>query len=77
MQHPYTRALFSAAPIADPDKAARIRRIPLQGDVPTPIDPPSGCPFRTRCARAIPRCGQERPPLRDLGGGHLCACHDV
>ncbi|MDR3052212.1 MAG: ATP-binding cassette domain-containing protein [Oscillospiraceae bacterium] len=75
MQHPYTQALLSAAPVADPRRAAQAARIPLQGDVPTPIDPPPGCLFRGRCPKAVPRCAQERPALRDLGGGHLCACH--
>ena len=77
MQHPYTRALLSAVPIADPDLAAKSQRIVIQGDVPTPIDPPSGCPFRTRCPYAKDICAKQRPEMRDIGGGHYCACHMV
>lgn len=77
MQHPYTRALLSAVPIADPDMAAKSQRIVIQGDVPTPIDPPSGCPFHTRCQYAKDICAQQRPEMRDIGGGHYCACHMV
>ncbi len=75
MQHPYTKALLSAVPIADPDQADKSSRIILQGDVPTPINPPVGCPFCTRCPYAMPRCMAERPVLKDLGAGHLAACH--
>jgi oligopeptide/dipeptide ABC transporter ATP-binding protein len=72
-RHPYTRALISAAPIPDP-KAKR-ERIVLEGDVPSPMNPPSGCPFHTRCPFVMPRCKTEVPLLRDHGGGHSVSCH--
>jgi peptide/nickel transport system ATP-binding protein/oligopeptide transport system ATP-binding protein len=70
--HPYTQALMSAAPIPNP-KAAR-DRIVLDGDVPSPLNPPSGCRFHTRCRYVMDRCSEEDPPFRDHGAGHFVAC---
>jgi oligopeptide/dipeptide ABC transporter ATP-binding protein len=76
-QHPYTKALLAAAPIADP-KAARARqRTVLQGELPSPLDPPAGCPFHSRCPIAQDRCKFDRPMLRSVGDGVLAACHFV
>ena len=73
-RHPYTRALISAAPIPDPE-AERLRRpTVLKGDLPSPLAPPSGCVFRTRCPVARPSCASERPATRDFGNGHFAAC---
>jgi peptide/nickel transport system ATP-binding protein len=71
--HPYTRALLSAVPVPDP--TAKRQRIILKGDVPSPINPPSGCRFHTRCPFAYDRCRVEEPVLRPIGTGHLSACH--
>ena len=77
-RHPYTVALLSAAPAADPDTAAARQRIILTGDVPSPIDPPSGCRFHPRCPKAEAVCGQQEPQLEAKAGDaatHLTACH--
>ncbi|NCE63266.1 ATP-binding cassette domain-containing protein [Pseudoflavonifractor sp. 524-17] len=73
--HPYTKALLSAIPIPDPKVEERRVRTVLEGDVPSPINPPQGCRFCGRCAMATDRCAQERPQLREISPGHLAACH--
>ncbi|MBI2863825.1 MAG: dipeptide ABC transporter ATP-binding protein [Chloroflexi bacterium] len=72
--HPYTKALLSAVPIPDPTVEAKRERIILTGDVPSPVKPPAGCNFHTRCPMAIPQCSQFVPPLVDKGGRHHVAC---
>lgn len=74
-KHPYTQALLSALPVPNP--RAQKKRIILHGDVPNPVDPPSGCRFHTRCPLAETRCREDEPRLRQLGAGHLVACHLV
>ena len=72
--HPYTLSLLSAVPIPDSETARKSHRIVLEGDVPSPLKMPTGCPFRTRCKYATEKCGQEMPQLTDRGNGHMVAC---
>ncbi len=72
--HPYTLSLLSAVPIPDPETARKSKRIVLEGDVPSPLNMPSGCPFRTRCSYATEQCAAEMPELTDRGNGHFVAC---
>lgn len=76
-QHPYTKSLMSAVPIPDPKIERKRKRIILEGDVPSPANPPRGCHFNTRCPVAIARCKEEDPAFREIAPGHFCACHLV
>lgn len=73
--HPYTQALLSAVPIPDPKIEKKRERIILEGDVPSPINPPAGCRFKSRCKYAMDICGKEAPALKEVGSGHFVACH--
>lgn len=72
--HPYTRSLLSAIPIPDPDRSDARRRIMLEGEIPSPLNPPAGCKFHTRCPNAKPECAEADTALRELRPGHLCGC---
>jgi oligopeptide transport system ATP-binding protein len=76
-QHPYTRALLSAVPIPDPLLERERKRIILTGEIPSPINPPKGCRFSTRCQRAERICVEKEPPFRDVGNQHFVCCHKI
>lgn len=73
--HPYTKGLLGSIPIANPRLARQKEKSSIEGDIPSPIHPPAGCRFHTRCPYAKPECAQEKPQMKDVGGGHMVACH--
>ncbi len=75
--HPYTQGLLKAVPVADPAFNRERERVPVEGDIPSPINPPSGCRFHTRCPKAQEICSREEPVFRDVGGEHFVACHFI
>ena len=75
--HPYSKSLLSAVPVPDPNIARANKRIVLEGDIPSPLNAPSGCPFRTRCAYACDKCAESMPEFREVKPGHFVACHRV
>ena len=75
--HPYTQSLLSSVPIPDPDKSDAKIRIVLEGEIPSPLNPPSGCKFHTRCSKCVSNCKEKIPVLREISESHFCACHFV
>jgi oligopeptide transport system ATP-binding protein len=73
--HPYTKSLISAVPVPDPKIARANKRIALSGDIPSPLNAPSGCPFRTRCQYATEKCAESMPEFKEVASGHFVACH--